>query len=329
MRTARWVSGVTVAAIIVCGYATGSAQVLPQGVRPGAPPRTQDEAGYRQLQRQRNIDAQNQGEMRRVERAARGSYRLPQESFGRLSSKERKRLDALRAPKPEDLAAYKEFLQQPNTGIVRLLPGFNCEARYTVRVDGECANLVPGSSYHRFREDALAGDLLLMEGALIAEGFFATSVMTALGKIPITDASLTTHGMEFVTAFEPSTQVDKAREQYKRLQGGFIENNFAYGSRLRAVSDMTYGLRIVAYHNGNNVLKRINRDELSTVLGEPENKNMMFLALKKDTRVDLTLAFKIIRIDTDGSVTLVWKELEKRDSPTITFPDNMELSDIK
>lgn len=293
MRTVRTVKILTAAAIIVCGYATGSAQVLPQGVRPGSAPRSQDEAAYRQLQRQRNVDAANQGEMRRMERAAQRSYRLPQEKIGRLTAKERKQLEALRAPSQEDIAAYKDFLTQPNTGIVRLLPGSNCESKYTVRVDGACENMVPGSSYHRFRDDAIAGDLLFMDGALIAEGFFSNTILTGLGKIPLSDASLSSAGMKFLTSFEPSNEINKAKEQNKTLQGGIIEGNYAYSSRLKAIAGMTYGMRIVAYRNGNNVLKRINRDEVSSLLGGRDDRNMMFLALKKDKRVDLTLAFKI------------------------------------
>lgn len=330
MRILRVDRILTAATIVVCGYAAANAQVLPQGVRSGSAPRSADEAGYRQLQRQRAIDSQNQGEMRRMEQSARSTARLPQEKFGRLTAKERKQLEALRAPRPEDLAAYKDFLSLPDTGIVRLLPGSNCETKYTVRVDGDCENMIPGSSYHRFREDAIAGDLLIMDGALIAEGFFSNSIMTGLGKIPLTDASLSSAGMRFVTSFEPSNELNKAKEQFKTLRNGVIENNFAYSSRLKAIADMTYGLRIIAYRNGNNVLKRINRDEVGSLLGGPEhNNNMMFMALKKDTRVDLTLAFKIIRIDTDGSITLVWKELERKEAPTIIFPDDVALADLK
>lgn len=303
-------------------------QVLPQGSR--TIPRNPDEAAYRQVQRQRSMDAQAQAEMRRAEQAAHSQARIPQEKFGRLTSKEKKRIEALRAPSPEDIAAHKDFLAQPNTGIVRLLPGFNCESKYVVRVDGNCVNLVPGSSHHRFREDALSGDILFMDDTLIAEGFFSNSIMTGLGDIPINDVSLTTSGMKYLTDFSPVAELATVKKQYSEISNGIITDNHAYSNRLLAVANMTYGLRIVAYRNGNNVMKRISREQLRGIEPAPDSKNMMFLALKEDTRIDLTLSFRIIRKDTtDGSITLIWKELSRKDSPEIIFPDNVELADFK
>jgi hypothetical protein len=264
-----------------------------------------------------------------MEQVAHSSARLPQEKFGKLSSKEKKRIEALRAPSSEDLAAYKDFLAQPNTGIVRLLPGFNCESKYVVRVDGDCVNLVPGSSFHRFREDALSGDILFMDDALIAEGFFSNSIMTGLGNIPVNDVSLITGGMKFIVDFSPGTELTEIKKQYAEISKGIITDNHAYSNRLLALADMTYAIRVIAYRNGNNIFKRINRDQLHGVVPSADSKNIMFLALKEDTRIDLTVSFRIIRKDTDGSITLIWKELSRKEAPEIVFPDNVELADFK
>jgi hypothetical protein len=306
---------------------SGSAESQP--IPSGSRATTSDSETYRQIQRQRAMDTRNQAEMRRTEQAARESVRVPQEKFGKLTEKEKKKIEALRAPNPEDIAAYKDFLAQPNTGIVRLLPGYNCESKYVVRVDGNCVNMVPGSSFHRFRNDALSGDILYMEGALIAEGFFSNSIMTGLGNISLNDVSLTTSGMKFLTEFSPTADLPDVKKQYSEISKGIITGNYAYSNRLAALPDMTYGLRIVAYRNGNNVMKRINRDRIMGIEPAADSKNVMFLALKEDTRIDLTLSFRIIRKDTDGSITLIWKELSRKDSPEIIFPDNVELADFK
>jgi hypothetical protein len=300
-------------------------QPLPSGSRTNSP----DGEAYRQIQRQRAMDNRNQAEMRRTEQAARESVRSPQEKFGKLTEKEKKKIEALRAPNPEDIAANKDFLAQPNTGIVRLLPGYNCESKYVVRVDGNCVNMLPGSSFHRFRNDALSGDILYMDGALIAEGFFSNSIMTGLGNIPLNDISLTTSGMKFLTDFSPTADLPAVKKQYSEISKGIITDNYAYSNRLLALPDMTYALRIIAYRNGNNVMKRINRDRIMGAEPAADSKNMMFLALKDDTRIDLTLSFRIIRKDTDGSITLIWKELSRKDSPEIIFPDDVELADFK
>jgi hypothetical protein len=312
--------------MITIALFSGSAESQPL---PSGRSTSSDGEAYRQIQRQRAMDNRNQAEMRRTEQAARESVRVPQEKFGKLTEKEKKKIEALRAPNPEDIAAYKDFLAQPNTGIVRLLPGYNCESKYVVRVDGNCVNMVPGSSFHRFRNDALSGDILYMDGALIAEGFFSNSIMTGLGNISLNDVSLTTSGMKFLTEFSPTADLPDVKKQYSEISKGIITGNYAYSNRLAALPDMTYGLRIVAYRNGNNVMKRINRDRIMGIEPAADSRNVMFLALKEDTRIDLTLSFRIIRKDTDGSITLIWKELSRKDSPEIVFPDNVELADFK
>jgi hypothetical protein len=318
-------AGLFVMMTIALFSVSAESQPLPSGSRSTS----SDGEAYRQIQRQRAMDNRNQAEMRRTEQAARESVRVPQEKFGKLTEKEKKKIEALRAPNPEDIAAYKDFLAQPNTGIVRLLPGYNCESKYVVRVDGNCVNMIPGSSFHRFRNDALSGDILYMDGALIAEGFFSNSIMTGLGNISLNDVSLSTSGMKFLTDFAPTADLPDVKKQYSEISKGIITGNYAYSNRLAAIPDMTYGLRIVAYRNGNNVMKRINRDRIMGIEPSADSKNVMFLALKEDTRIDLTLSFRIIRKDTDGSITLIWKELSRKDSPEIVFPDNAELADFK
>lgn len=318
-------------AIGAVGFLSGVciAQVLPQGVRPGSPPRNADEAAYRQLARQRTIDAQNQGEMRRAEQAAAGSVRMPQEKFGKLTPKERKKIEALRAPNPEDLVTYKDFLLQPDTGIVRLLPGYNCESKYVVRVDGNCANSLPGGSFHRFRKDSISGDVVFLDGDIVAEGFFSNSIMTGLGDIPLDKVSNDTRGMKFLTDFKPDSDLAVVKTQYLQILKGVQIDEFIYANRLLAIPDMTYALRIVAYRNGNNVVKRLSQYELQGIAPPPESQDMMFLALKDDARVDLTVGFRVIRKDADGSITLIWKELSRKDSPVIVFPDKVALADFK
>jgi hypothetical protein len=330
MRRAWVIFAATFAAAFSGGAIVCGGQALPQGVRPGAPPRNADEAAYRQLSRQRAIDAQNQGDMRRAEDAARGSYRLPQEKIGKLTPKEKKKIEAIRAPNSEDLVAYKEFLLQPETGIVRLLPGYDCESKHIVKVGGNCANSIPGGSFHRFRRDSISGDILFMDGDLIAEGFFSNSIMTGLGNIPLDQVTLNSSGLKYLMDFQPSADRMVARQQYLQfLKGVTLEDGHVYANRLGAVTDMTYALRIIAYKNGNNVTKRLNRYLLQGTEPPAESKDLMFLALKEDNRTDLTVSFRVIRKDVDGSVTLLWKILAQKESPEIVFPDDVALSDFK
>lgn len=330
MRKAWVETSATFAAAFLGGVIVCGAQVLPQGVRPGSPPRNADEAAYRQISRQRAIDAQNQGDMRRAEDAARASYQLPREKIGKLTPKERKKIEALRAPNPEDLETYKEFLSQPETGIVRLLPGYDCESKHIVKVGGNCANSIPGGSFHRFRRDSISGDVLFMDGDLIAEGFFTNSIMTGLGNIPLDQVTVNSSGLKYLLDFQPSADRMIVKQQYlKFLKGVALEDGHVYANRLAAVPDMTYALRIIAYKNGNNVTKRLNRYLLQGTEPPAESMDMMFLALKEDNRTDLTVSFRVIRKDADGSITLLWKVLAQKESPEIVFPDDVALADFK
>jgi hypothetical protein len=329
MKKARTVTFALAAAVVFVSNLAIGAQVLPQGVRPGAPPRTADEAAYRQLSRQRAMDSANHAEMRRAEQTMQNSARIPREKFGRLTEKERKKIEAMRAPSAEDLTAHREFLLLPDTGIVRLLPGYNCESKYVVRVDGNCANTIMGASFHRFRKDSLSGDILFMDGDLIAEGFFSNSIMTGLGNIPIEQVSMNTTGMKYLNDFVPGTGFDAAKKQYGELYKGTILDGYPYANRLNAIPDMTYALRIIAYKNGNNVTKRLNRYALQGIEIPRDSMEMIFLALKDDNRTDLSVVFRIIRKDTDGSITLLWKKLAEKAPPEIVFPDDAALIDFK
>src|SRR5687767_10957223 len=57
------------------------------------------------------------------------------------------------SPGYEDLIKYARFLQQPNTGIFRLLPDLNCDENpLVIKVDEKCLSAIPESSFYSFRE---------------------------------------------------------------------------------------------------------------------------------------------------------------------------------
>lgn len=55
----------------------------------------------------------------------------------------------------------------------------------------------------------------------------------------------------------------------------------------------------------------------------------VFLQLVSDKRIDLLVAFRIIREDEDGSVSILWKEISRQNAPTIKFADNEEMTDLQ
>jgi len=57
--------------------------------------------------------------------------------------------------------------------------------------------------------------------------------------------------------------------------------------------------------------------------------NLKFINLNYvDKRMDLIVAFRVVGRETNGSVTILWKELNRLDAPKILFAKNEKLSDL-
>lgn len=302
--------------------AFGQTQSLPPDLR--RTPRNPDEAAYRQIQIQRTLEAQQRQAMRDAERNARATVTLPREKLPRLTEKDRKRIEALLTPNPEDVAANEALLDQPRTGIFRLFPNSDCESKRQIRVDGECANHVPGGSSYSFRSGALTPDIHFNNGLLIGEGFFSLAIVTELGDVPLLDLESSARGLAFLTGFEPSEDLLGARRQYAEIHKGIESGGKAYSNIATPKVNVTYAIRIVPYRNDNNLLRRTETEGIT-----PDSAVNSFQTVQADNRFDLLVAFRIVRREADGNLTVVWKELDRRKSPLITFAKNEKLSDLK
>lgn len=294
---------------------------------PPGPTPIEDTAG--QIQRQRERINNSIVTARGAEENARRSARPPESGPPGLSPKDRKKLAAIKSPKDEDIAANKEFLKQPRTGIVRLLPYQACESRYVVRVDRECEGVIPGSSAYRFRKNGVSDDIVFKDGHLIADGFFTNSIMTSLGDLSLDQVSLQTPGMEFVKDYVPATEISEITKQYLQLARGIPHGKNTYSNHFAVAAGGVYALRLIAYRNGNNDEKKMVFYARHADVSMVDDDIPFFWRVQEDTRIDLTVAFRVIRKDPDGSVTLLWKELERKEPPKITFPDGVELTDFK
>ena len=261
-----------------------------------------------------------------IESQARTGARLRRDPLPVLSGADRRRIEALRAPNPDDLAKYEDFLGRKGTGIFRLFPDFACESKSLVRVDGDCANQVSGASSHSFRGRTTSHDLRFQGGDLIAEGFFSLPMMVSLGNTDLQNVTLASDGVRFLTAYEPASMFEAVKEEYSLFRNGQKAGDFVYINRIKPVDDHTYAIRIIAYDIGNTVGKRLRRDHLT---GKNPQKTRMFSMLRYDNRKDMIIAFRVIRRDDDGNISILWKELSKKSAPKIVFDDRQEFSDFK
>jgi hypothetical protein len=218
---------------------------------------------------------------------------------------QRKRLE----PHAQDVSRYAEFLRRPRTGIVRLMPDLGCtENVYIIKADDDCLNYIPESSYYSFREKEhtveMLADVRFRNGFLVSDGFLAQGILVHLGEVDLEQLAPTSEGVDFLSNYAPHPIGLDAQKQYVELMRGVKVGKYLYKKAHPALENATYALRVVAYKG--NVYSSF--------------RGWRFDVLGGDNRMDLTLAFRVVRRDADGGITLLWREIERRESPRIVFP---------
>ena len=254
-------------------------------------------------------------------------------SFGRVSDrlkisrhleslyrKPSKKESQLLQPDATDETKYADFLKTPNTGLIKLMPDLGCSENPKILVATDICNefTMPGGGsafsfrkgYHRIWRLA---DLLYKSDIFHAVGTRSQGIMVALGDVPLDKVSLNTRGIEFLRNFVPATEFNEAKKQNNELIEGIAEGDFYYRKALRAVENTTYVLRSVAYRGSFfRSYEGVIYDELSF-----------------DDRSDVIVAFRIVRKnESDGSVTLLWKELANAKSPKLKVSKDDKLKTL-
>ena len=209
-------------------------------------------------------------------------------------------------PSAADRAAHARFLAQPNTGIFRLLPDFDCErGAYIIDASRDCLNQIPESAYYSFRERQhtaeYLSDIRLKNDFLISDGIMAQSIFTNLGDVPLEQVSLAAAAFKFINEYQPQSLDRAALKQFNEMKNGIKSGEYIYRKAQAAEENSTYVLRVIAYRG--KLYKVFNR--------------FLYNLLSGDNRIDLTLAFRVLRKETDGSLLILWKELKRGESPKI------------
>lgn len=232
-----------------------------------------------------------------------------------LYRKPNKKESALLAPKPADLSRYRRYLERPGTGLVKLMPDLGCGENPQVLVATPICRrytMPGGGAAYSFRKQRYRiwrlADLLHKDGIIHAVGIRSQGILVTLGDVPLENVSLRTAAVRFLIEFQPETEFEDAKKQNRKLLEGITRNGFYYRKALRAVENTTYVLRSVAY-----------RGRFYRAVG-----GVVYNELDYDKRRDVIIAFRIVRQDSsDGSITLLWKELANRKSPKLKV--NQEL----
>jgi hypothetical protein len=184
------------------------------------------------------------------------------------------------SPSEEDKARFADFLRQPDTGLIRLLPREKFDSspgvRLTIRGGGSFY------SFTRLTHDYDQGSDIDLEQGYLSTGFAGADygIMTSLGNTPLENVSL--EGASFLVGYSPADDVPKARIEQRKWSDGATAGGTNYSRRLLARVNSTYLLRSVNYDQS-----------------------------------DLLVAFRVVRIDNDDSVTILWKLLKKYPTPRL------------
>jgi hypothetical protein len=188
------------------------------------------------------------------------------------------------SPTAEDRAAYSEFLSQPDTGMIRLLPRekfdshVNPKSGVTVNGGGAYYSFVRLS--HEYQEGVDIG----LERGQLTTGFggYDYGMLTQPEGASLEDISTELPGVMFLANYKPVTRDTEARSEQRRFQLGTEVAGAAYKERVKVEIGATYLLRHISFETS-----------------------------------DVLVALKVVRQDTDGSLIIAWKLLQKYSAPKL------------
>ena len=293
--------------LITAGGGLANAQQTPQatptpmqeGVRGRQSSQIRDDINRRsnELRNVENFPARSNRDSKIFREFIRPLYREPDKNELKILS-----------PSAEDTAKFDEFLKQPRTGLIKLVPEKNCGSDGKVTsASPECLKYpIPGAgSSYSFRIDnyrlARLADLNYTGKAFRAFGVLTHGILASLGDVPLEQVNLQSNSVAQLMQLEPASNFKEAEEFALKLDKGVQNNEFTYRNILPATENTTYLLRSIAY-KGNSV---------QSIQG------VTFDEMELDKRKEVVVAFRVIRRDEDGTVTLLWKELASKNSPKL------------
>lgn len=183
----------------------------------------------------------------------------------------------LLAPSSEDAQPFAEFLSQPDTGLIRLLPREKYDGKLSVRGGGAYY------SFTRLTHEYGSSDIEL-QGDNFSVGFAGADFgyLCLLGDVPLEEVTLNNEVAQFLLSYAAPSVEAEARSAARRSGTGVQVGDYTYKNRLPVRINATYLLRSISYEDS-----------------------------------DTLVAFRVLRKDTDGSVILLWKMLKRFPRPQL------------
>ena len=171
-------------------------------------------------------------------------------------------------------ASFAKFLSRPNTGLVHLLPREKYDQTIQMPLRG-------GGVYYSFsklsHEQTPWSDIKFQEGQLhTGINELSLGLMTMLGDVSLENVNLDNPAVKFISQLALPVKYGEHKSHLDKYRSGFGADGNSYRSELPAQLNATYVMRSTIYN-----------------------------------RVDSVVGFRMIGEGPDGSVTLLWKMLNK------------------
>ena len=188
------------------------------------------------------------------------------------------------APSAQDSADNATFLQQKDTGLMKLLPREMPDLREDRTA--KRGKIHGGGAYYSFfslsHDNAYGSDLKLDQNTLsVGSSGLNFGVLTDLGDVSLSNMLAGDSRATFLAIYKPARNGLEARCETQRFRDGVTMNGSLYTLSLPVRVNSTYLLRSINYG-----------------------------------RSDLLVAFRITRQESDGSITILWKLLKQYWRPT-------------
>ena len=190
------------------------------------------------------------------------------------------------APTAEDQAAYAEFLSQPDTGLIRLLPRQVYDSE-VYKKNNKTLTMRGAGAYYSFtrltHEYGFGSDIQLESDQLSVGSAGANyGMLVNLGDVTLDELTLEDPRVRYMAGYTPPSKEREARSEARQFGSGVAGDDMGYRSRLPVQVNCTYLLRSIDYSTS-----------------------------------DVLVTFKVVRKDGDGSIILAWKLLKKYPVPQL------------
>lgn len=208
---------------------------------------------------------------------------------------------------------YEKLLRNKKVGIFRIFPDKGCyEGKTTsARELEKCADAPPvkgGGSYYSFRLKSNSNskqdwwDAHFVDDKFVIGNATVQGIIAEIGEVDLEDVKSNSKAFEFLSDYKHKNTVREIKKVSEVLEKGVNSNGFSYSNNVQIKLNSTYAARIIAYQ-----LKS-------------QRTNGAFIGLPSG-QLDITLTFKVVGMEKDASLIILWKEL-KTDLTTRGLTEN-------